>query len=188
MLSLFSLNNSRQYTTDVTSFHDPPDSLIPAHVELSVGQRFSSWNDAKACIIRHSVQQYADHRIEQSRPDARIIACRFKAEQACLYRIYHAPHRVDGYLEVRQLSLVRTCSVTDPVARSGSAYLERLSAGDPGAHTNVSYAGNVIRQLFIAPSTCRKAFSHVRGLFAVDGTFSKAVSDYIVLFATAYDA
>ena len=154
---------------------------------------------------------------------------------------------------MRQLSLVRTCSVTDPVARSGSrrkeyvnseitrttsvtattkpadvarnlrlqtgaqipyrsvlnalgklkgddrqfhhdqwrqlpAYLERLSAGDPGAHTNVSYAGNVIRQLFIAPSTCRKAFSHVRGLFAVDGTFSKAVSDYIVLFATAYDA
>ena len=68
------------------------------------------------------------------------------------------------------------------------AYLERSFAGDPGARINVPIPGNVIRELFIAPSACRKACPHLRRLFAVDGTFSRAVSGYVVHFATAYDA
>lgn len=68
-------------------------------------------------------------------------------------------------------------------------YLRRLEEQDPGSYIRwLRNESNSIVNTFIAPSSRRQAVQHLRPVFAVDGTFSKTRSKYVILIAATYDA
>lgn len=68
------------------------------------------------------------------------------------------------------------------------SYARHIQQTDLGSFVRLKVIGNRFSSIFIAPSSARAAFPHLRPVVCVNAAFTKTLHDYILLLACGIDA